>query len=225
MRFKYSGFLHLIWGLAFLAVIFSSTTATAITINESADAPGGDFPDGGPRPPIGFSIGALDDGTNMVFGSLDGVCEASTFGGGDCNPASGAGDGQDTFYVEIATGFQLDNLFVSTQNAVGPLNISGFFSFSEVAAFTVQLFRVSPLELNTSTGDLVSSPIGEGLYRLSVSGNFASEEGPYSFDYSLQLDVSQAAVPIPSALPLFATALGGLGIVGWSRRRRGPRAG
>jgi choice-of-anchor C domain-containing protein len=37
--------------------------------------------------------------------------------------------------------------------------------------------------------------------------------------------VSIAATPLPAALPLFATALGGFGLLGWFRRRFGRRFG
>jgi hypothetical protein len=32
--------------------------------------------------------------------------------------------------------------------------------------------------------------------------------------------VPQCAVPLPAALPLFATGLGGLGLLGWRRKRK-----
>ena len=39
--------------------------------------------------------------------------------------------------------------------------------------------------------------------------------GPESFD-----DFSVSAVPLPAALPLFATGLGALGLLGWRRKRK-----
>lgn len=62
--------------------------------------------------------------------------------------------------------------------------------------------------------------LGAGLHTLalgvtsdvSFTGHFAAR-----FD-----DVSVAATPIPAALPLFASALGGLGFVGWRRKQAGP---
>ena len=37
-------------------------------------------------------------------------------------------------------------------------------------------------------------------------------------------EFTPSAVPLPAALPLFATALGGLGFMGWRRRRKAPAA-
>jgi hypothetical protein len=38
------------------------------------------------------------------------------------------------------------------------------------------------------------------------------------------LDVSFLSTPIPSTLPLFATGLGALGLLGWRRKRKAPIA-
>ena len=44
------------------------------------------------------------------------------------------------------------------------------------------------------------------------------------FDTSFTLIPSEAATPLPAALPLFATGLGGLGLLGWRRKRKAQAA-
>jgi hypothetical protein len=52
--------------------------------------------------------------------------------------------------------------------------------------------------------------------------NFA--ELSFSFGDSVHITFAEAAaVPIPAALPLFATGLGLMGLVGWRRKRRAPK--
>jgi hypothetical protein len=46
--------------------------------------------------------------------------------------------------------------------------------------------------------------------------------GAFSYDFSSNVGGSAdpAAAPLPAAFPLFATALGGLGLLGWRRKRK-----
>ena len=37
-------------------------------------------------------------------------------------------------------------------------------------------------------------------------------------------DAADTATPLPAALPLFATGLGGLGLLGWRRKRKSAAA-
>jgi hypothetical protein len=65
------------------------------------------------------------------------------------------------------------------------------------------------------TPGLFSLDLTPGDYVLTLTGGF----GPYTG--ALALAAATAVTPIPAALPLFASALGGLGFVGWRRRKRG----
>jgi hypothetical protein len=42
----------------------------------------------------------------------------------------------------------------------------------------------------------------------------------YHFDNVVVEDVTETATPLPAALPLFATGLGALGLIGWRRTRK-----
>jgi len=69
---------------------------------------------------------------------------------------------------------------------------------------------------------------GAGIYSMIIgNGVFGSNNGP--INYTMTFNVTQtvtppAATPIPGALPLFASGLGGVGFLGWRRKRANARA-
>jgi hypothetical protein len=96
---------------------------------------------------------------------------------------------------------------LDTKN-VGDANLSQFVSWN-VSAVSTSEFLVD----NLLTLDLFIDP--------QLSGNFHdfsphdSLNGP-----SLFIDYTLTATPLPAALPLFATGLGALGLLGWRRKRK-----
>jgi hypothetical protein len=65
----------------------------------------------------------------------------------------------------------------------------------------------------------LSASFGCGAFGPSVcglAGNLESSDGPESFLAFRQ----SAVVPVPAALPLFVTGIGGIGLLGWRRRQR-----
>ena len=55
-----------------------------------------------------------------------------------------------------------------------------------------------------------------------LSGNFVSSTDGLSG--SITYTYTPAATPLPAALPMFATGLGGLGLLGWRRKRKNAAA-
>jgi hypothetical protein len=58
---------------------------------------------------------------------------------------------------------------------------------------------------------------GEGSLLFSDSGRYVIVEGDVT-------GVAPSVIPIPAALPLFATGLGALGILGWWRKKKGQQS-
>ena len=59
--------------------------------------------------------------------------------------------------------------------------------------------------------------LGPGSYAFSLFANATTTSNP-PFGVSVRVD----AVPLPAALPLFAAALGAMGLMGWRKRRKAP---
>jgi hypothetical protein len=56
-----------------------------------------------------------------------------------------------------------------------------------------------------------------------IDPNFA-DAGDYSIEVSPNIGNGVPSTPLPAALPLFATGLGGLGLLGWRRKRKNAAA-
>jgi len=92
-------------------------------------------------------------------------------------------------------------------------------SFSATAAGTAT--QPNPTEIGPfSTSSLIAASL---LPPFSVTETFALTLGPNSvvnlLGFSTQLTPAPA-VPLPAALPLFATGLVGLGLLGWRRKKK-----
>ncbi len=194
----------------FILCSFSLNSAQAATISESSFSGGFDFFTTFTR-----TFG-LDSGENSVSGTLAGTCVSP----GNCDTGDpGTGNTQDTFNIEISSGFKLDSIFVTTSNVTGPANFSASFSLRD-AVFSPTPTMVSEpfLPLNTTTINLATSTISPGIYSISMFGQQASfpGNGDYFLDYSINFGVS--AVPIPAAAWLFGSGL--LGLISVARRKK-----
>jgi hypothetical protein len=111
--------------------------------------------------------------------------------------------GSSTLYV---TG--LNNLY-STNTATGAATLIGFPNVGYIDVVTEDgvIYAVSEdLKIYTLDGST-----GAATFLANVSGT-------NSFFWGLAPDV---VTPLPAALPLFATGLGGLGLLGWLRKAEG----
>ncbi len=100
--------------------------------------------------------------------------------------------------------------FNGNSTSSGPLSNKAFFESAGPSQFTVNLALNITQCLAPTTGD---EP--RGSCSLTWSGNYDEFAGiSVTYEYT-----EIAPVPIPAALPLFATGLAGIGFVGWRRRR------
>jgi hypothetical protein len=108
-----------------------------------------------------------------------------------------SGDGQSFFETML--------LFSSTQLATLP---PPSFVYANPGVFTPSFSATVDYSV-TSTDPLCSvfNACGPTPFSQDVNG-------------AISLTVDAAATPLPAALPLFATGLGGLGLLGWRRKRK-----
>ena len=59
---------------------------------------------------------------------------------------------------------------------------------------------------------------GSGITDLQLNNNFGTDKWYFAIQ-ELTFTPGTSATPLPAALPLFATGIGGLGLLGWRRKR------
>jgi hypothetical protein len=172
--------------LGMLIGLGTAVAAFALDFTETTDFLGGiNFT-------FGPSVGTLDPGANTVSGSLRGNCVVSIFSPIDCNTGHPVdGDTQDSFNLTVPAGYQITSLTVTTSNFFGP---NGFDATIEVdKAPSPPLNTVIPvtnLTANGPTANLVTTPLGEGVYAISVFGQRASALGAYSLSWSVTINLA-----------------------------------
>jgi hypothetical protein len=152
-------------------------------------------------------------------------------------------------YIDTATNLSTGNVFVTFSNiSYKDLTTGNSWSiggtYGDSATFTA---KYGGAELGCAVGDGKSPLTGDtdcliwksNLVQIALSG---SGSGNLAGDYlqiilnnatdwnitnTIQFDLSshnQLITPIPAALPLFASGLGGLGLLGWRRKRKAAAA-
>ena len=135
-------------------------------------------------------------------GSSNGYTEIALTGGGDFGAVQFlAGSGFDTFPNTFAYELLQGNTIVATgsfANASSPMHWIGFSGgdFNEV---------------------LVQSTLND-----LFSGGFSPTANDALAIDSIGAVGPSAATPLPAALPLFATGLGAMGLLGWRKKRKRP---
>ena len=140
------------------------------------------------------------------------------------NPSDGG-----TFFVRVLTdnstspgttiyrsGNFNDSVLSSSLNVVG-------FSFAPLtlAANTRYWIELSSTgSVNWSWSFDTSGPGVAKQYFFNQSGLYANSDGPYQ----MQIGTDVGTTPLPATLPLFATGLGAMGLLGWRRKRKNAAA-
>lgn len=98
-----------------------------------------------------------------------------------------------------------------------------FYNSSFLNGLGLQDSALSGYALDTSIGP-ISAPPGT-LTPTLAGGGFATADGSLQFtgSNSLSFSANVGATPLPAALPLFASGLGGMGVFGWWKKRKDKR--
>jgi hypothetical protein len=161
----------------------------AFAVTETIDFPNGSSFAADP------SVGTLDPGANTVSGTLAGNCVVSSFNSSliDCNPGTIAGgDSQDSFLVTVPTGYQVTSLTVTTSAVAGPANLSASLDVHSPTAPV--LFTPFLTPLNGTTANLLSTPVGAGVYAISMFGQQATATGAYSLNWTVTMTLTAVTI-------------------------------
>jgi hypothetical protein len=194
--------------------------ATAV-VTADPGAPNGNFGTPGTTNQIGYSIYLTEQGGN-VYGLLRATSDATGnlwanlyF---DIDPANNNGSD---------LGFEVENdrAFVpGIAGYSGPLGLTFATSVDNMGLEFVipdSLFMSPIAGLTYYGGQEFPGPGDKIVLRLSQSFGYAVAGGDtYGADRLGAVDLAAAATPLPAALPLFASGLGALGVLGWRRKKK-----
>ena len=130
-----------------------------------------------------------------------------------------------TYYLSVDLGVDLDNTFATS---VGLVVCDGFNNCGgsgwvpdnhPVFLPGTMATYVAPIGPFFNSADILSRTFSISFYALHDAGDFQPGGRLYLDNFKI------VATPIPAALPLFATGLGVLGLLGWRRKRHDQTAG
>ena len=219
-----------------IGLVLATSSAQAITYTATASGTGGDGPES--------ASASITTGLNLLTVSLSSLIANPTAAGQEVSdieitlgsvPTSASLSSSSGTLINIAPG-----------GAVTPAGGSITHWGTALSGATVTLATAGPGSVGGSPIDLIIGPgpytnanpsitgrnpqiQDTGTFLLSVLGitssttvtsvQFSFGTGPDSF-----LPGRLTAVPLPAALPLFATGLGALGLLGWRRKRKNAAA-
>jgi hypothetical protein len=215
----------LVIGFAFF---FVATNANALTVSYHAGS--------GATDTITSTPGAT------TFWDFDGTANTSigTVTGGFVGPTPAAPTGFGSNPVPTNSSNHWDSAFGSggsiTVDLTNPASYVGFTWGTPDADNEVEVFNGTTL-LNTYTGASLNitqfhdtpgtgffnifADSGEAITSLVLTSDVTGETLPNNFEVDNFAAIEpSAATPLPAALPLFATGIGGLGLLGWRRKRK-----
>lgn len=169
-------------------VFFASLALTSLAANVQAIdyVESGDFPNISDFGAGAVSVGTLELGTNSIVGDLDGECSIDT-----CSDPF-AGDTADSFTATVPRGMIISSVIVTTSNVIGPDGFSA--TIYGRSPTTHNIIPASFIVLDGTSRNLAVKPIGEGEYSLSVYGQASEQPGPFSFDWTMYIEVEEEGI-------------------------------
>ena len=172
----------------------------------------GFWDENGVYPTVDVGLWSLPSGSSpALIGSVSTSDHAVTV----MNTGSGAGH---WYFMSYSTVLSPGDYVVG---AFGPGTVS----------FALDLYRIQasttgglPLTTNvlTYTKDRYSGTGGEAALAFPAFSNTNATLNYFFLGGNILLEPGGGAAPLPAALPLFASGLGGLGLLGWRRKRKNP---
>ncbi len=169
-------------------VFFASLALASLAANVHAIdyVESGDFPNISDFGAGAVSVGTLGLGANSITGDLDGECSIDT-----CSDPF-TGDSADSFTAIVPRGKIISSVIVTTSSAIGPDGFSATIYGRSPTAHNI--IPASFIVLDGTSRNLAVKPIGEGEYSLSVYGQSSEEPGPFSFDWTMYIEVEEELV-------------------------------
>lgn len=202
---------------------------------------------GGTSVGSGDPVGIVTDRTgwaapNTTFTTINSF-DGWTFSGSTYYVTNGAGNGAVYLNETNGVALHLQNLATAQPYNVSftywgdnrPISYTGSQSASTYDLYVwlngvvIDTITDYDREPGTSAGNLVTLlglfADGSGNFNLQFTQGTNREASPILDDVTISDNISnQGVTPIPAALPLFATGLGGLGLLSWRRKRKAQAA-
>ena len=219
-------------GIAFFALTGAATIAQAITLNDTVTItvyqgtnPGNAIGDAMEQAnKLNPLLSTTAIGTGTYTGNIDFI--EPTGGSNNINDFLLSAPGSKTLTGTLAslsgfqlstTGFKVTTLFVitgSTANILtGTIHHDDGSSLYDGPGYTNTVFDAAGPVVDTPTGYSGLTGTWELLY---VEAN----DLPARLTFDVSRSEAPPTTPIPGALPLFASGLGALGLLGWRRKRK-----
>ena len=164
----------------------------------------------------------------LGFGAAGQSASASTFDLGAINPGTTSGFVSNLGVPAPVTFADTINFSLSSVRSalVGKLtDLSSFLVPTDSLNFTLDLFRASdPLTSLGTFTDGTGTVLAFSYFNLAADNYFfrvTGQVGDNVFGNAYRYGFQVSEVPLPPALLLFATALGGMAVVGYRRRKNG----
>ena len=211
-----------------LAASVSGAAATTVTISSYAS---GYYQNTGGTPSAG-STNIIEDSTRNNYFAFDLSSIAGTVTGAKLTILGG--NGSYSFNSTTPANVTYTIYDVSTDinaltgHTAGPAAFTDLGSgsiFGSTSVDYTSTFGAMPqlvIDLSGELNDIIAA-LG-GLFALGGGSNLVANQGflwiSSTFNPAAELTLEVSAVPLPAALPLFATGLGILGFAGWRRKRK-----
>ncbi len=141
------------------------------------------------------------------------------------NPFAGElsiGAGGSAVPISLYTGFSGPTSFGTANIGLGANSATGPEVFMWASAH--ELFLPTGYVSDSAVGTSTATFAGTTLAALGLTSGASFEwtwgAGTGDQTFTIQIGTPVSAVPLPAALPLFATGLGALGLLGWRRKKK-----